>query len=316
MGPRPATRASRQSGFTYIAVLLAVALHGAVLAAVGVVWSNAQKRERETQLLFVGHEFRKAIRSYAAGAGGAGTYPESLEDLLRDPRTPALKRHLRKIYVDPMTGKAEWGLVRSPDGKGILGVYSLSEDAPLKTGNFAEADKEFEGKTRYAEWKFGIRPVQTPKAALPGAPGTPGAPPTAPGTLPGALQFPQQPPGAPQAAPQPAPATTEAPQPVPILQPTVVPPPAPGTAPPPAQESSIQPDAAAPPATAAEQPPVAAPPPSPAPAEPSPFTPGILTPIETSPVSPPPAPAPVAPAQATTPGTPPQQPVPGAAQPQ
>jgi type II secretory pathway pseudopilin PulG len=311
-----------------MAVLLAVALHGAVLAAVGVVWSNAQKRERETQLLFVGHEFRKAIRSYAAGAGGAGTYPESLEDLLRDPRTPALKRHLRKIYVDPMTGKAEWGLVRSPEGKGILGVYSLSEDAPLKTGNFAEADKEFEGKTSYAEWKFGIRPVQAPKAALPGAPGTPGAPPTAPGTLPGALQFPQQPAGAPQAAPQPAPApaTTEAPQPVPILQPTVVPPPAPGTAPPPAQETSVQPDAAAQPApeaapqpapgatpaTAAEQPPVAAPPPSPAPAEPSPFTPGVLTPIETSPVSPPPAPAP---AQATTPGTPPQQPGPGAPQP-
>ncbi|HET9702308.1 MAG TPA: hypothetical protein VFP70_15445, partial [Burkholderiales bacterium] len=287
----PAQRASRQRGFTYIAILLAVAIHSAVLAAVGIVWSNAQKRERERQLLYVGNEFRKAIRSYAAGAGGAGGLPESLDDLVRDPRTPALKRHIRRIYVDPMTGKAEWGLVRSGEGKGILGVYSLSEDAPLKVSNFSEEDKEFENKASYGEWKFAIRPVQAPKPVLPGtpgapatpgAPGTPGAPPTAPGTLPGTLQPAQ--PGTPAAPTQPgtaAPAPIQQPPPeqppVPVLQPTQ---PQQPPVPPPAQPA---PQPAAPPAE--DTPPAPVPdttpaqPETPQPASPaeSPFTPGLLT---------------------------------------
>lgn len=307
----------REGGFTYIAILLAVALHGAVLAAVGIVWSNAQKRERETQLLFVGHEFRKAIRSYAAGAGGAGGLPESLEDLLRDPRTPALKRHLRKIYVDPMTGKAEWGLVRSAEGKGILGVYSLSQETPFKIGNFAEEDKDFENKASYQEWKFAIRPVQQPKPVQPGAPGAPGAPATAPGTLPQALQ-PGQPPAfspgtaappgsaAQPGAPTPILQPPAEPQPIPVLQPTQPQPP-PQAQQPPAAEPAAQPaPEAAPPAEqpapetpAAETAPAPAPPPTPAPAPESPFTPGLLSPI--APMAPPPAPTTPAPAPVVPP---------------
>lgn len=310
----PAQRVSRQHGFTYIAILLAVAIHSAVLAAVGIVWSNAQKREREKQLLYVGNEFRKAIRSYAAGAGGAGGLPESLDDLVRDPRTPALKRHIRRVYVDPMTGKAEWGLVRSGEGKGILGVYSLSEDAPLKVSNFSEEDKEFENKASYAEWKFAIRPVQVPKPVLPGtpgttgAPGTPGAPATAPGVLPGALQpggavspGSSAAPGAARpgaSAPVPQPPAEQ--QPVPVLQPTQ---PQQPPAPPPVQPAPQPP---APPAQ--ETPPAPVPetvpaqPETPQPASPpeSPFTPGLLTPV--APSAPPattttPPPATTAPAQ-------------------
>jgi type II secretory pathway pseudopilin PulG len=313
--------ARRERGFTYIAILLAVALHGAVLAAVGVVWSNAQKREREAQLLFVGNEFRKAIRSYASSGGGAGTLPESLEDLLRDPRTPALKRHLRRIYADPMTGKAEWGLVRSPEGKGIIGVYSLSEEPPLKTGNFTEADKEFEGKASYAEWKFSFRPVQAPKTQ-PGAPGAPGAPPTAPGTLPPGLQMQPQPaaaPLAPGAAPPPALQPTPESQPLPVLQPTQAPRPAPAPQPAPAQQPApgeapqdVPGESA--PAGAPQLTQPAPPQPAPAPAQPeSPYTPGVLTPFTPSPVfSPEPAPAPAAPEPAgPTPAPAPVSPAPG-----
>jgi hypothetical protein len=57
-----------------------------------------------------------------------------------------------------MTWKAEWGLVRTPDGNAILGVYSLSEEKPLKRALFEPADAAFEGALRYSEWKFVYKP--------------------------------------------------------------------------------------------------------------------------------------------------------------
>lgn len=149
-----------ERGFTYVAVLLLIALHGAVLAVTGTVWHIAQKREKEHELLFVGDQFRRAIRSYAAsGPGMAGQLPRSLDDLILDPRAPGVKRHLRRIYLDPMTGTRDWGLVRTPDGNAIIGVYSRSEDAPLKTGNFSSDDEDFENAARYSDWKFLYRPI-------------------------------------------------------------------------------------------------------------------------------------------------------------
>ena len=156
---RSIQRARQQRGFTYIAILLAIALHGAVMAVAGSVWHIAQKRERERELLFIGEQFRSAIRAYAqSGPGTAGQLPRTLDDLLLDPRFPRNKRHLRKVFVDPMTWKAEWGLVKTPDGSAILGVYSLSEETPLKKADFQPADRAFEGATRYSDWKFVYKP--------------------------------------------------------------------------------------------------------------------------------------------------------------
>jgi type II secretory pathway pseudopilin PulG len=144
----------RQSGFTYLAALLAVALMGTGLAAIGGVWHTAQQREKERELLFVGHQFCKAIETYYQKTPGVGKrYPRNLEVLLQDDRFLVPMRHLRQVYADPLTGKTEWGTVPAADG-GIMGVYSLSEDEPVKTGGFADADREFEGKSKYAEWKF------------------------------------------------------------------------------------------------------------------------------------------------------------------
>jgi len=143
-----------QSGFTYLAALLAVALMGTGLAAIGVVWHTAQQREKERELLFVGHQFCKAIETYYQKTPGVGKrYPRTLEALLQDDRFLVPLRHLRQIYADPLTGKTEWGTVPAADG-GIMGVYSLSEGEPVKIGGFADADREFEGKSKYAEWKF------------------------------------------------------------------------------------------------------------------------------------------------------------------
>ena len=164
-----------QSGFTYLAALIAVAVFGVLLAATGMVWQTAAKREKERELLFVGNQFRRAIQLYyeRTPGGSARRYPLSLDDLLKDSRQPSTRRYLRKIYVDPVTNRAEWGLVPAPGG-GILGVYSLSEGAPIKSGNFAYADLDFENKDKYSDWKFiyvaSVGPIQQPGALQRSAP--------------------------------------------------------------------------------------------------------------------------------------------------
>ena len=154
-----------QAGFTYLTILFVVAVMGVGLALVGTLWQTAALREREAELLQVGNEYRKAIERYYLS--GPRQYPRALEDLVKDPRQPGTVRYLRKLYWDPVSGKSEWGQVRANDG-GIAGVYSLSDYLPLKSGGFAVRDSEFEGKTKYSDWKFIYAPGAAP-AAAPGA---------------------------------------------------------------------------------------------------------------------------------------------------
>lgn len=141
-------------GFTYLGLLVIVAVMGLALAGAGEVWHMAQKREKERELLFAGNQFRQALNGYYENTPSRERrYPLSLEELLKDPRYPSTQRYLRRIYRDPVTGDTAWGLIKGPDGE-IYGVHSLSEDEPLKQGNFDLADRNFEGKKKYAEWVF------------------------------------------------------------------------------------------------------------------------------------------------------------------
>lgn len=146
------TRAER--GFTYLVLLAVVAAMGIVLATAGEVWHMALKREKEQELLFVGDQFRRAFALYAQRTpGNARRYPLSLEELLKDSRSPGVARYLRKIYPDPITGSTQWGLIKGPNGE-IFGIHSLSEDEPVKKGGFSLADLKFDGRTKYSDWVF------------------------------------------------------------------------------------------------------------------------------------------------------------------
>jgi type II secretory pathway pseudopilin PulG len=148
----PTTRSER--GFTYVGLLIAVAVLGASLAVTGELWRTAARREREAQLLFVGDEFRDAIAGYyRVTPAGTSRYPRRLEDLLEDRRAALVRHHLRRLYADPMSRKPDWRLVAAPGG-GIAGVYSSSDERPLKSAGFAALDTTFEGAERYSDWKF------------------------------------------------------------------------------------------------------------------------------------------------------------------
>jgi type II secretory pathway pseudopilin PulG len=146
-------------GFTYIGILLAIAIMGFFIAMVSQVWHTAAKREREAELLFAGDQIRRALTRYALSSPGGERYPRRLEDLLRDPRYPVPRRYLRQIYRDPMTPSGGWGFVMN--GEFIIGVHSLSEEPPLKTGGFSLGDAAFADKTKYSEWLFMM--VETPR---------------------------------------------------------------------------------------------------------------------------------------------------------
>ena len=152
---------TREAGAAYLMLLLAIMVMGIGLAAISEVWHTTVRREKEQELLFIGDQYRQAIGLYYAQtpAGHTQRFPLSLEDLLKDPRVPGTKRYLRKIFTDPITGEKKWGMVRAPGG-GIMGVYSMSTEQPIKKTNFRSVDSVFEGRSRYSEWVFMYRTVQ------------------------------------------------------------------------------------------------------------------------------------------------------------
>ena len=149
---------SAERGYTLAGALIILAVLGGGLAAYGELASHAAQRQKEEELLFIGNQVRQAIGGYYEASPGVKRFPHRLEDLLEDKRYPMPQRYLRRMYKDPMTGQAQWGTIPSQDG-GIMGVYSLSESAPIKTGNFAARDATLEGTGRYADWHFSYVPL-------------------------------------------------------------------------------------------------------------------------------------------------------------
>lgn len=140
-------------GFAYLWLLFTVAFLGLGLVLTAEVDSVAVQRDKEAELLSIGRQFREALRRYNARQAGPGQqYPATLDELLQDPRTPGVTRHLRQVFVDPMTGRAEWGLVRV--GGRIVGVHSLSEAKPIKQAIFDDDDQSFAQAKRYRDWAF------------------------------------------------------------------------------------------------------------------------------------------------------------------
>ena len=149
------TGKSAQSGFTYLLVLMLIALIGMGLAAAGTLWRTESQRDREADLLFIGDQYRQAIRSYYELDPGQPRLPQSIDDLLEDNRRPNIVRHLRRAYRDPLTSGA-FAPIRDPNTKGIIGVYSPAPGQPFKTDGFSSKDAAFKGAKSYAEWRFVI----------------------------------------------------------------------------------------------------------------------------------------------------------------
>jgi type II secretory pathway pseudopilin PulG len=166
-----ANRIRRCDGYGYLGLLLLLAMLSVAATAAALLGAVHGRRAAEDELLAIGLEFRAALISYAdATPAGRPPSPQSLEELLKDPRYPQPRRHLRKLYADPLSGREEWGMLRGPDG-GIVGVYSLAPGKPLKIGGFAAPWQAFADKTTYRDWVFAI-PAERLGSAAPAPPST------------------------------------------------------------------------------------------------------------------------------------------------
>lgn len=140
-----------------------IIVSGIMLGLAGRTWKQIMQREKEEELLFRGRQIHDAIHRWNHPLPGQhpATNLSELSYLLKDPRSAGTRRYLRKLYKDPMTGE-DWVLIKDPV-KGIIGVASASSGEPIKQANFPDEFKDFEGKTRYSDWKFVIQPAAAPQ---------------------------------------------------------------------------------------------------------------------------------------------------------
>ena len=155
----------KSRGFSYLLLLLLLAVL-AIAATGSVTLGHAmERRAAERALLETGEEFRLALLSWRRVGGSGAGGPAELNELLRDPRVPGVRRHLRRLLHDPLTGRAEWGLLRDTNGR-IVAVYSLAEGVPIQRDGFDGLRQAgFEEPENYQQWRFGVMPLAAPRAA-------------------------------------------------------------------------------------------------------------------------------------------------------
>lgn len=177
MARKAAQRRHRGYALMLALVLLLLVSMGTLLAV-----ERAQllgQREKEAQLLWAGDQYRRAIGSYLQYAPvGRNELPRTLEDLLEDRRGAELRRHLRRIYEDPMTGRIDWVVERQGDR--IIGVRSSSGAMPLRRVGFSPADANFGSARTYRDWLFAAVVADGANPAAGAAPPAQGQPPTVP----------------------------------------------------------------------------------------------------------------------------------------
>ena len=144
-----------QQGLTLVELIVTLAILSILVSAATPVTVVILKRENERVLRRDLWEMRDAIDHYkdAADRGAFQIkvdslgYPPDLETLVKGIDVSGKKlRFLRRIPVDPMTGKAEWGLRSNQDdpaadsfgGQSVFDVYSKSPNMALDGTKYSD----------------------------------------------------------------------------------------------------------------------------------------------------------------------------------
>lgn len=133
MGRAMGNGRARQKGYTFLLLLFIVALSGTSLALLGETWRTTADRERRAELEFILAAFAEALASYRLATPDGMSYrPQQLDDLVEDKRAGVTRRHLRRIYANPLTSRTDW-IVRR-DQLGIRAVC-LGGNAEMCAGD-------------------------------------------------------------------------------------------------------------------------------------------------------------------------------------
>jgi type II secretory pathway pseudopilin PulG len=117
-GVGPARSGGDEQGFTLVAVMIGIAILTILIAAIAPTVATVMKRDRETELIFRGKQYARAIALFQRRYG---RYPNELKELYENrPRT------IRHLWKDPICN-CDWypliqGAVDSVGGPGVPGT--------------------------------------------------------------------------------------------------------------------------------------------------------------------------------------------------
>src|ERR1700730_17831193 len=99
-----------EDGFMLVGLIVAIFFVLVALSIAAPKVAQQLRREREVEAVHRGNQYVRAIRLYYRKFGH---YPGSIEQLEKTNNI----RFLRQQYVDPMTGKADWRLIKVGEAK-------------------------------------------------------------------------------------------------------------------------------------------------------------------------------------------------------
>jgi general secretion pathway protein G len=152
---QPPIRRHTERGLTLVELIVTVTILAILASAAVPVYKFKLKRDKERELRRDLWEMRDAIDHYkdAADKGAIQTkvdsqnYPPDLETLVTGVDIQGKKvRFLRRIPIDPMTGKPEWGLRSMQDdpksdsygGQSVFDVYTKSTGTALDGTKYSD----------------------------------------------------------------------------------------------------------------------------------------------------------------------------------
>jgi general secretion pathway protein G len=154
--PHSAFRSSK--GLTLVELIATVTIISILAMGALPLAKISIKRQKELELRRALREMREAIDRYKDAADhnfievklGTDGYPPDLETLVKGVTqvnsTDKKLRFLRRIPIDPMTGKAEWAMRSSQDspdstsfgGQNVYDVYSKSAGTALDESKYSD----------------------------------------------------------------------------------------------------------------------------------------------------------------------------------
>lgn len=150
-----ARRARAESGVTLVELIVTVAILSIVASAAVPIARFQVKREKERELRYDLWQMRDAIDHYkdAADKGAfvtkvdSGNYPPDMDTLVNGVDVQGKNvKFLRRIPVDPMTAKPDWGFRSMQDdpksdsfgGQSVFDVYSKSTGTALDGTKYSD----------------------------------------------------------------------------------------------------------------------------------------------------------------------------------
>ena len=163
------------SGFTIIVVLVAVAVTSILLSTAVTAWVHVMRRADETELIWRGQQYAKAIECYV---GLRAVPPTELEQLVE-------AKCIRQLYAQPLSDDGSWRLVRARapgvvptagsegESEGGLLRRNLRSSEPIvgvAPGITGTAIVAYDDSYDYEEWEFVLGGDEPPPVRALGLP--------------------------------------------------------------------------------------------------------------------------------------------------